>query len=796
MGKRAQQPQVQSQQQQQQGQQQDQQLQMQKDEKEQKSQKQSQEPQPQQVVQQPASSHGKSKQTAPPTANQVSQQAAPNQNAKEPTEQPMKKVKKEPVEPMESPTPARSPRANIPEQPASKRSRQQGGAVPGRRAERSPSRIGGIASLLSGVRKELEEIIDVDGVREQLQEFPECVLLGGIAVRRELVAVLLGDQSQSNAALAAAALIAPGMRQPLALELRTGSRVGDPDAWLRSISEAAQSVFGTRLKVDPHRLQIAAAGCANLDVVDLPERSPVAGPPGQAKIEEMRVRHMGSPANLLVCLEPGAPLDLCRRFDPQLKRTVLLGAAAASAHSVDSLPASMLCGPAAARDLEARFAALCAERVPQWLTGLGKLEKQLADSQHEAAEMAIQESTDGVLRRARSVGISFGRAFQHIIGGTPGCTAGALTLHEELIEFACAAANGQCGTGQWLSAQSATAAAADVWAPFGGVEGYSAYIQSNVHIPAADVPLNGGAAFNRMLEEIEVAMRLAHPPTEELAGLRLAAVQAGGTGVHGHQRWDDVSAKLLLGIAFEPLRRRIRYVAARVAWTLRQQKSAVAEWMATLEDGPTSRLYSPLFPQHLAVLRNSRIMRDLVFGAFDSAAARVAETLLKNLEGTLSAGCLNPQIMLRPQTQPDLKPEEPKGKSGSASSLSRQRVKDEMRKRSGKSGGLPVQLQDRIFEPKEAAQALPYVELQLRKAFKVLANILANQAYAFSDTTLTSLTRRNLDEAMNALDFSPEQYRALALRQNELQNTAQHLDNKLVAIRRCVSSLRNANGRT
>ena len=44
----------------------------------------------------------------------------------------------------------------------------------------------------------------------------------------------------------------------------------------------------------------------------------------------MRVKHMASACNLLVCLERGAPLELCKRFDPQLNRTVLVGAAASS----------------------------------------------------------------------------------------------------------------------------------------------------------------------------------------------------------------------------------------------------------------------------------------------------------------------------------------------------------------------------------------------------------------------------------------------------------------------------------
>jgi len=660
--------------------------------------------------------------------------------------------------------------------------------------------VNGIAWVLSEVRGQLEAMADVDGVRQQLDQFPECILLGGIAARRELVASLLGEHAHANSA--AAALVAPGMRQPVAVELRSHNsgkqgmdlasfKGPEADAWLASVTQAASAALGTRLKVDSLRLRLSAAGCANLDLVDLPEKGGVS--PIPPKVEEMRTRHLGCVSNLLVCLEPGPPLDLARRFDPNLKRTVLLGAAAVaagSAHGVVSpLPPSMLCGPAAARALEERFMKMCFERAPKWISGMEQLELRLTKSMREAQEVAHNESGCELLSRARAAGLSFGRALQHVVGGTPCCTTGALTLEEELMDFAAAAASSTSGFGM-LTGKQAAEAAEEVWASFDGIEGYIKYLRENVSISSADVPLNGGSAWYRLMEEIEVAMRLVHPSAQDLKELAVCAVQAGGTGVRGHQRWDDVSSKLLLDIAYEPLRRRVRYVAARVNWALQQQKSAVAEWMAAVEDGPASRLYSPLFAQHLQVLRMSPIARDLVFNAFNQAAVSVAETLLKNLEGTLSAMCLNPKIMLRPTTVPDA--DSVKAKPMQPDQV-RARVKAEMRRRSGSSGGgLPAGLRDLTFDPKEVKQQLPGVERMLCGAFKMLANILANQAFAFADTSLSALCRRNVDEAMNAIQFSSEQQRALDAREAELQNTAQQARSNLDKVRRCLVSMKNA----
>jgi len=337
--------------------------------------------------------------------------------------------------------------------------------------------------------------------------------------------------------------------------------------------------------------------------------------------------------------------------------------------------------------------------------------------------------------------------------------------------------------------------AAGLFANFKGVEGYAKYLREEVRIPGADVALNGGAAWQRLLAEIEVAMRLSHPPPDELSALMLNAVRAGGTGVHGHQRWEDVSSKLMLQVAFDPLRKRIHYVAARFVWVLKHQKAAVCEWMATLSDGPASRLYSPLFTEHLKILRQHPVVRELVFGAFNDAVSYVGEQVLKSLEGTLMAACINPETMLRAATEPYLDPRKANlqlpTKSGK-SKEARQRVAKEMRLRSGPSGGLPVQLQDRVFDPKEAPQTLPFIEVKLRHAFAVLSNVLANHAFAFSDTGLAALCRRQVDEAMHKIGYSAEQKRTLDVRHSELADVARQVEDRLGVVRHCLSALNGA----
>lgn len=418
-----------------------------------------------------------------------------------------------------------------------------------------------------------------------------------------------------------------------------------------------------------------------------------------------------------------------------------------------------------------------------------RLETRLTKALHESQESAHAECGSELLSRTRAAGLGFGRALQQVVSGTPCSSTSAMTLDEELREFAAAVASSKCGIGSCLTGKEAANAAQELWTSFDGVEGYIAYLRDNIGIASADVPLNGGSAWHRLMQEIEVAMRLVHPSAQDFKELAISAIQAGGTGVHGHQRWDDVAAKLLIEIAYEPLRKRIRYVVARVAWALQEQKTSVVEWMAAAADAPSSRMYSPLFGQHLQVVRSSAIARDLVFNAFNEATANVATLLLKNLEGTLNAMCLNPRIMGRPSTEPAHTFENVKARKPSDV---RDRVKAEMKLRATSTGELPKSLRDRTFEPREAKTMMPRVEQDLCHAFKMLANVLSNQAFAFADTTLSDLCRRHLDEAMNSICFTSEQRRALDAREGELQAIATKARDRVDRVRKCIVSLKNA----
>jgi len=624
------------------------------------------------------------------------------------------------------------------------------------------------------------------------------------------------------ASQAAALLVAPGMRQPVAMELRGNDEVPttgpESERLLRSLSQAAGQAVGNKLKVEPLRIRISMAGCANLDVVDLPEKTTTHS---SSKVEEMRTNHVGSTSNLLVCLEPGSALEICRRFDPLLKRTLLVGAAVAEAQAqMHTIPPHILCGKSAARDLETRFATLCQERVSTWLQSLDRLEANLLREQKKAREAAQQENPNEILTSARNAGICFNRAVQYVDAGFPGCTSGELTLEQELVAFAAEADALKCeimdGKKVLVSSAEVAAAAGEVFSNYGGAAGYAKYLREKVYIEGAEYPLNGGAMWPRMLAEIRVALLLTEPDKEDLANMKGRVYEANGYQPIGDDLpWKEVCWKVIEVLSDKPLRSRVTYIVARMVWVLKHQKVTVSELIDA-----SGRRDSQFLPAQLDVLKNSPLIRELVFATYDKTVSSIGAEVLEYLLFMLTA---RPN-MLRPADEGSQSPavpmdkarpsvhavkegdevmddasavsaaggsEEQKLENGQALTDRDRRVMKEMQEQMADATGLPVGLRHQSFDLEGVEKHIRHVERNFHSAFRAIKHDLSLHAHDFGHQGMTHLCNRFLDEAMAVIDFTPTQQRAMAEKYEQLEDSVKLADQRLVAIRRCGAALRS-----
>merc|ERR1719506_531199 len=150
--------------------------------------------------------------------------------------------------------------------------------------------------------------------------------------------------------------------------------------------------------------------------------------------------------------------------------------------------------------------------------------------------------------------------------------------------------------------------------------------------------------------------------------------------------------------------------------------------------------------------------------------------------------CFNPRIIRRPSTRPDLPASIPKP---SQHMSARARVKAEMQSRQASAGdGVLTSVRDLTFTPSEAEQVLPRVQQDLFRAFKLLASMLSDQTASFADTTVLVFCNRQLDEAMNAIQLSPEHRQVLDAREGELQALATKARYRLGKFQHCVTRMK------
>uniref|UniRef100_A0A7S1Q176 Uncharacterized protein n=1 Tax=Alexandrium catenella TaxID=2925 RepID=A0A7S1Q176_ALECA len=336
-------------------------------------------------------------------------------------------------------------------------------------------------------------------------------------------------------------------------------------------------------------------------------------------------------------------------------------------------------------------------------------------------------------------------------------------------------------------------AAADVWAAFGGVDAYAAYICQEARLPNAGLALSGGSAWQRLVSEVEIVMKLAMPEKLELMTGSSFASQFGVAWNCESQTFEQAGPKLMFATSFTPLQRRVRYVASRVEWALRQLGANADGCMQAPGGGGGPAWSSAVFQRHKAFFKSSRLAQDLLSKAVDAAAAAAAKTLLQGLEELLWAGCLSPQLLLRPRAQQESflnelmvgKMASPRaGRCSDSVSGTRQRVREEMFQR----GGL-VRAEAMVLE-KDAAATQLGLTAGLVKSFKLLRCSLSAQAAASSSMSLITFCQRNVAEALDVVALSEAQRRCLEDEHMERQAVVLNLEEHLAKVQRCSAALR------
>jgi len=431
-----------------------------------------------------------------------------------------------------------------------------------------------------------------------------------------------------------------------------------------------------------------------------------------------------------------------------------------------------------------QVAKLCSERHALWLPAIDRWERKLSETCHRTREAASRSTPEEVLQEAKRVGATFGRALQRVADGVPGGNPrdqGAMTLEEELHCFAEDVALGRCGLpaacasrtqgcSTLLSTDQVLDTARSLWNGFGGVRGYAHYLKDSAQLPGAGLALNGGAAWQRLVAEVEIAVRLAHLQPEAVTGLDHLIVQLEGAKALGGQSWDDVAQRLMHALAMAPLQRVSHYVVSRMAWALQQQKVAAMRWLETCGSRLADQLYTPP-----CVQEPSRAANELVTGAADKSSVAAVLPLFHCLNATIRTGCYSPHMLMRPQISVDsaLHPLFDPGTTSPVQASAKQRVCQEMKQRTSAA---------QVVKPPNLQSALCHSFAELRLA-------LASHVRALGNSALMLFGNRSFDEALAASDLDVDQSRALEARSKELEASSARIEYQATTARRCIAAV-------
>ncbi|CAK0788521.1 unnamed protein product [Prorocentrum cordatum] len=380
-------------------------------------------------------------------------------------------------------------------------------------------------------------------------------------------------------------------------------------------------------------------------------------------------------------------------------------------------------------DSEGRLLARAQQRAQRWLPRLDTLAGQLEFEAKEADARAQRVNPRGVLEDARFVCSAAGPAVQRMQTDLGAAAAvGALTLQDELEQFAADVASGACGgRGGPMAGPGMPEALSELWAGFGGAaKGYASFVEEVAKVPCPGEALGAGAAWRRLLAEVEVALLLAHLGGQAMAYIGLAQAQAPSGSCGGLLPDGVVARKVMMSVVLPPLQRRARYVAARVQWWLRRQAALSLERMRTPAEHLPGKLHSPTLARCRAALCSGPAVASLVEEALDVAAAAASAQVLSDLDAVLAAGCLHPRLLLLPGTRPD------EGLVGL-----------EVAPRSGAKRRVLEEMQARASVPAHGTQTRALVAACFRK----LRTAVAGKAVGLALVAQAAFANRLIDEA-------------------------------------------------
>lgn len=632
-------------------------------------------------------------------------------------------------------------------------------------------------------------------------------------------------------------------------DMATNQWVEHPIQRVMKLVGDAHEELGETVSADPIYVRIASPVCVDMQIVDLPGFRDFALDLSKAElskqITELVTQFMADRRNVMLCVEQAndaatmSTLARCKEIDPKFERTVLIRnkldkyyddltpqTVGKWVEGYGDLPEGLVRfaltlpfwkeGSQPPKALAELRRDMNREDIRQMTAkGLSKTYMQTIGFQNFASFMEVKiesmfveaigpvlqklrewrtsterreqglkvEHTEieisRILSTTRECGVSFATALNHVMSGVIGLSP-AVTLEAELREFH-----------KYHQAAGSSHVAMLPSNEFAQLPDYIEYLRNDIQIPSADVELNGGAQFRRLMVEVEIFLRFSEINVEIR---KQDVIQARGVLMGSGMTWREVVLKLLSKEAHVPLQRRLHYVGERIKWFFKQQKEAVIQFMSQLEGSPCGSLYSPLYPKHARLIMQNNIIKDLVFKTYDDACQRQLEQFLDLFNSMLNTTFSNPWVFLKSvvcEGNPEAEGEAADDTVLPSFEDTKERIPKEIQARSQIEATLCKWLQDIPIDDHQVDLAVDKVQMLVLKTYSFIRAQVCDQVELFSESFFKLPMLRRLEENMALLELSDVDKGHWEARRHQLADDIRVAQQSLVEINACIDRLKS-----
>eukprot|EP00928_Gymnodinium_smaydae_P087693 TRINITY_DN71926_c0_g1_i1.p1 TRINITY_DN71926_c0_g1~~TRINITY_DN71926_c0_g1_i1.p1 ORF type:complete len:740 (+),score=222.74 TRINITY_DN71926_c0_g1_i1:184-2403(+) len=431
--------------------------------------------------------------------------------------------------------------------------------------------------------------------------------------------------------------------------------------------------------------------------------------------------------------------------------------------------------------LEAKIQDMFTKSIAPVLTELSELKTKYAKTERSLADEYRETDPAQVGSTTQACGVSFAHAINDLMEGQLSVTTGQMTLEEELRAFHAYHKQVE-GSEAFAMLPSEDFCGLDEYLEYLTVEAEVGVAHDHVDGSLIQIPVNGGAQWRRLMQEIEIFLRFSEIAVQTK---KKDVIQARGVAMTS-LTWRDVVVKLLSNEAHLPLQRRVAYVGERVKWFFMHQKEAILDFMVGLDDQPTQALYSANLPKHGKMIRQNEMIKKMVFGAFDGACNRQLKSFLDLFQNMLTSTFSNPWVFLKGATSSAAVEED-----AEKAADTRARIPFEIQSRSGVETLLNRWLQDIPTDAHEIDEAVDKVQQLVLKTYSFIRSQVCDQVELFAESFFKVPMLRRLNEDMSNIELAPDDLVKYEARRSRLNEEKEQANEGLKEVEWCIERLQN-----